>query len=139
MRIRLLLLFLISLLFFNCNTEDDSTVNLHPIVGEWQLIETRDGFSGGSTFYNQNDVVYKFNSDNTVDITSTIPEFESRISTYEISFDCFIEGCPGNNGNITDIITIDSNRNIIEQLDNSNLWFGQQIFDGLDFIFERLP
>ena len=57
MRIRLLLLFLISLLFFNCNTEDDSTVNLHPIVGEWQLIETRDGFSGGSTFYNQNDVV----------------------------------------------------------------------------------
>ncbi|WP_299117873.1 hypothetical protein [uncultured Winogradskyella sp.] len=139
MRKHFLFLFIASILFINCDTNNDTVTNQHPIVGDWQLIETRDGFGGGSTFYNQNDVIYKFNSDNTLEVISTITEFESQISTYEISVDCFIEGCPGNNGNITDIITIDSDRNIIEQLDDNNLWFGQQIFDGLDLIFERLP
>ncbi|WP_299130349.1 hypothetical protein [uncultured Winogradskyella sp.] len=108
-------------------------------MGSWQLVETQVSFGAVSTFYEDNDVTYTFNSDGTLEIISTIAEFESQITTYEITEDCFFEDCPPDlSFLVTDIITIGDYRNLLLQIDEEILKFGtNDIGDGTDFIFER--
>jgi len=136
MKLKLVVLLCISIVSFSCANDDDSDPT---IFGEWQLIEIQEGFGASSTFFNSNDVTYIFNTDGTLEINSTIPLYESQVTTYEIVEDCFLEGCPsGLASQITDIIIIGTTRNLFLLLDDTNLRFGTlNPFDGIDYIFER--
>ncbi|RZN80323.1 MAG: hypothetical protein EVB11_11650 [Winogradskyella sp.] len=136
MKLKYIALLTLFVFIFNCNSNNEIE-NSNLIIGEWTLLETISGFGGTPQSYNIGDVTYHFNSDNTLEISSNISEFESVNSTYEIDEDCQFQDCI--NGNIVGLLIIGMDEtNFLITLDETNLKFGTNAFDGTDFIFERI-
>jgi len=138
LKLRILFSFFLVTFFSNCSNDNDAN-EIHPIVGEWNLVETKTGFGANSTFYNFGDVIYRFNNEGSLEIESNIPEFDSQTLDYEIVFECVFIDCFGEE-EPSDILIIDDSREPVLFLDESNLVFGtNNIGDGTDYFFERVP
>ena len=118
---------------------DDS--NIDPIIGAWQLT---DMIIWQSEFeFSPGEVIYEFNTDGTLDITSSRPEIESRTLTYEIINDCIFSIDCLNGATPRDLLIINDlhvHRNIFNiSNNNTELYFGESWRDGPDYYLERMP
>ena len=109
-------IFVLATIFISCDKEETTTTDI--LYGKWSLIENSKGF-GGSEIFETNNIIWEFNSDNTVSVTINVtPDLELPLGTtgvYEYNLD-------GNQITLPDGITFEviilSDGNILRLSDN---------------------
>ena len=109
-------IFVFATIFISCDKEETTTTDI--LYGKWSLIENSKGF-GGSEIFETNNIIWEFNSDNTVSVTINVtPDLELPLGTtgvYEYNLD-------GNQITLPDGITFEiiilSDGNILRLSDN---------------------
>ncbi len=72
-------IFVLATIFISCDEEKTTTTDV--LYGRWSLMENSKGFGGSETF-ETNDIIWKFNSDNTVSVTMNVtPDLELPLGT----------------------------------------------------------
>ena len=141
MKIKLSLLLFTLCLIYNCSSEnssDNEDSSNSPIVGEWQL-NKRNRAGIVEIDYNAGDVTYKFNANGTLEIVSTISDYESETLDYELVFDCIINpGCPSGDQPTDVLILNNSSRNDFS-INGNEMIFGKAYVDGWNFYLVRIP
>ena len=81
-------IFVLATIFISCDKEETTTTDI--LYGKWSLIENSKGFGGSETF-ETNNIIWEFNSDNTVSVTINVtPDLELPLGTtgiYEYNLD----------------------------------------------------
>ncbi len=82
-------IFVIATIFISCDKKEE-TITTDVLYGKWSLMENSKGFGGSETF-EINDIIWEFNSDNTVSVTINVtPDLELPLGitgVYEYSLD----------------------------------------------------
>jgi hypothetical protein len=77
-------------IFVSCDKDETTTTTTDELYGEWSLVENSKGFGGYETF-EINDIIWKFNSDNTINVTLNVtPDLEIPLGitgVYEYTLD----------------------------------------------------
>lgn len=77
-------------IFVSCDKDETTTTTTDELYGEWSLVENSKGFGGSETF-EINDIIWKFNSDNTINVTLNVtPDLELPLGitgVYEYTLD----------------------------------------------------
>jgi hypothetical protein len=58
-------------IFVSCVRDETTTTTRNELLGEWSLVEYSKGFGGNESFA-INDIIWKFNSDNTINVTLNV-------------------------------------------------------------------
>lgn len=138
MKLKTYLALVLATLLFSCASDDDSSKNQLLILGDWQLREVRSGFGPGSAFYNTNEVIYSFGSNGNLEVASTSPDFSNSTNTYEVTDDCFVEGCPSGATVFSPVLIINDSERHVLMINGDSMIFGTNFIDGTDYVFERL-
>lgn len=122
---------------FSCDSDNEIQEEIHLIVGEWQLNRRIGGF-GVSSFFEEGEVIYSFDTDGVLTVNSSRTEIESEMTDYNITEECrFLECFPQEN-TIYEVLYINGIREVIFELDNESMVFGTSFVDGFDYYFERV-
>ena len=129
---------LLSMIIFfgSCSKNDEETSN--PIIGEWKLIkiEQNDGANNISiTDYANQNIIYKFEANSNLNISSNNSAYNSGNYNYEYKSD-YLSGLPSS-GETKILLVVINNQKWSYEMESGKMKLGQSYVDGPNLYLEK--